>query len=514
MKSNPLASLTAAVLLTALALPIRPLAEARQQSDEKEHIRYKLIDLGTLGGPQSFGDLGHGAGNINNRATAVGVADTSIADPNFPNFNPISFFPDPFIHHAFKTRDGTLVDLGALPGGNSSSVNFISENGLIAGQSLNGAIDPFTGWPAQNAVFWKDGEIINLGTLGGFESAAIGVNSRSQVVGFSGNAVGDPLSFPFGFGTETRAFLWDAKDGMQDLGTLGGPDGFAQFINERGQVAGFSYTSFSPNTSGIPTVDPFLWRHGKMIDLGTLGGTFGTPNGLNNRGQVVGLSGLAGDQTSHPFLWPAEDGQMRDLGTLGGSFGQAESINDAGEVVGTTLTNGDLALHAFSWKQGVMTDLGTAGGFDCSDAHAINSKGQIVGDSFACAVIPPPPTSDHAFLWQDGHMIDLNVFVPPGSNLSLPDVDTINDRGEMFGSAALPNGDMHAFLLIPCKADEDGCVDSAEALAAVAPKTSAAINPGPTTSADARRMLREKVAGWRAQMVRLRRISALPASEN
>ena len=447
-------------------------AQMFAQEESKEHTRYKLIDLGTLGGPQSFGDLGHGAGNINNQGTAVGVADTSLSDPNFPNFNPISFFQNPFVYHAFKSKNGSLIDLGALPGANSSSVNFIAENGLVAGQSLNGAIDPFTGWPEQSAVLWKDGEIVNLGTLGGFESAATGVNSRGLVVGFAGNAISDPFSF-FGFGTETRAFLWDEKNGMQDLGTLGGPDGFALFINEHGQIAGFSYTNFTPNLSGIPTVDPFLWRHGTMMDLGTLGGTIGTPNGLNNRGQVVGQSNLAGDLTAHPFLWPGEDGKMRDLGTLGGSFGKAEAANDAGEVVGTALTTGDLALHAFFWKRGVMTDLETVGGFDCSDAHAINSRGQVVGDSFACAVIPPPPSSDHAFLWQDGHMIDLNVFVPSGSGLSLPDVETINDRGEMFGSAALPNGDMHAFLLIPCEEGEEGCVDSAEAPTTAADKNAA-----------------------------------------
>ena len=474
MNSSHPKQLIALTLLVALTAPLQLAAQGQQQSEKTEHVRYRLIDLGTLGGPQSFGDLGHGAGNINNGGTAAGVAETTTADPYFPNFNPISFFPDPFVHHAFKTKNGSLVDLGALPGTNSSSVNFISESGLVAGQSLNGATDPFTGWPEQDAVLWKDGKIITLGMLGGYESAAIGVNSRAQAVGFSGNAVPDPFSF-FGLGTETRAFLWDQENGMQDLGTLGGPDGFAQVINERGQIAGFSYTNFAPNSATtIPTVDPFLWQHGTMIDLGTLGGTIGTPSGINNQGQVVGLSGLAGDQTSHPFLWPGADGKMQDLGTLGGSFGMAEAINDAGEVVGTALTVGDSALHAFFWKDGMMIDLGTAGGFDCSDAHAINSKGQVVGDSFACAVIPPPPSSDNAFLWQDGHMIDLNVFVPPGSNLILPDVETINDRGEMFGSGVLPNGDMHAFLLIPCEMGEEGCVDSAEAATSV-PRSTASI---------------------------------------
>jgi probable HAF family extracellular repeat protein len=425
-----------------------PLAAGEKQNQQHHH--YKLLVLGTLGGPQSYGDPGHGAANINNAGFAVGVSDTSTPDPFYPNFNPgltnlIGSYP--YVYHAFVTRGGSPVDLGGLPGGTDSVVSSVSGDGLITGEALNGSIDPLTSYPEENAVLWRDGQIVNLGTFGGGESAAGRVNSRAQVAGIAANTVADPYSLA-GWATQTRTFLWDERSGMQDIGTLGGPDAFGGLINERGQIAGFSYTS-------TMAVDPFLWEKGQMIDLGTLGGTSGGPADLNNKGQVAGTSNLVGDVDFHPFLWTAP-GPMRDLGTLGGATGLANAINDAGEVIGYADT--PASTHAYIWKNGKMTDLGTLTGDCFSGAFGINSRTQVVGQSITCDF-----TGFRAFLWENGSMIDLNVFVPSGSNLTLTDVETINDRGEMFGEAVLADGSSRAFLLIPCEEGTDGCIDVAEA---------------------------------------------------
>ena len=453
----------ARTLLPALFLTPQLSAQDNQDRQKQQH-HYKLINLGTLGGPQSYSFFGD-AQSLNNRGMAVGQSDTTIPDPNYPNFNPYigNGNPDPFIQHAFIGENGVLTDLGALPGVNGSSVGWINRRGMTAGASTNSTIDPITGWPEEIAVLWKDGHIINLGTLGGNESQADAVNNKGQVAGFAANAVPDsfpsPLGLP-GFGTQQRAFLWE-NGVMRDLGTLGGPDAVALLLNERGEVAGESYTSSIPNpVTGIPPVDPFLWESGEMLDLGSFGGTFcilGCVNWLNNRGQVAGSSNLPGDTTAHPFLWSKTEG-LEDLGTLGGTFGSAFWVNESGEVVGASTNQNDQEALAFLWKDGVMTNLGTLAGDRCSSAENINSRGQIVGSSDSSPQCSFFHADTHAFLWENGGpMIDLNIFVPRGSELKLFEAGYVNERGEILVLGLLPNGDSRTALLVPCERDDDGC---------------------------------------------------------
>jgi len=261
MKSRILTCITTITSFAALAATTR--LAAQEQQKNKQQPRYELIDIGTFGGPDSFVPAWQQI--VNGRGTLVGQADTPTPDPYSPN----CFNNDCYVSHAFQWQRGVLTDLGTLPGGYSSTAGWITAGGLIIGGAQNGLVDPLTGGPEARAVLWENGSIIDLGTLGGNESASIGANDRGQVIGVASNAIPDPFSF-FG-ATQARAFLW-ADGKMRDLGTLGGPDAFGQYVNDRGQVTGFSYTSYTPNpSSGVPTVDPFLWENGKMLDLGSLG---------------------------------------------------------------------------------------------------------------------------------------------------------------------------------------------------------------------------------------------------
>src|SRR6266849_1484229 len=319
-----------AMTLLAVALPNTVTAQ--------KHHQYKVVDLGTLGGPNSgvptvFYEINGTAGAraISNQGTVTGTADTSTPDP-------LCYFDDCFYQGAFQWQNGVLTNLGALPGGPGSYVNWISDNGLIAGFSENGETDPLIGLPEFHAVLWQGGQITDLSTLpGGNVSVAWAVNNGGRVVGLSTNGTPDPYSYVYfqifgsSSGTQTRAFLWDKQNGMQDLGTLGGPDAWAGLVNERGQVAGISYTNSTANANNgncganVPAQDPFFWEKDTgMIDIGTFGGTCGITNALNNRGQVAGQSYLTGNMTAHAFLWDkGGHPQLKDLGTLGGDNASA-----------------------------------------------------------------------------------------------------------------------------------------------------------------------------------------------
>ena len=475
MNSKKWTRFIALALLAVLAVTL-PLAGQDTQDRIHKHHHYQLFDMGTLGGPTSF-PPNQGILDINSRGLAIAEAETLIPDPYFPNcLQP----PDCLVNHAITWQNGVQTDLGSLPGLNNSFPFWSNSQGTVVGISENSLIDPLTGYPEIIAVQWKHGKIFDLGTLGGNVSLAGAVNNQGQVAGLALNTIPDSYAtplvpVPFPLATQSRAVLWQGGI-IQDLGTLGsGNDAAAFFVNNRGQVAGVSYTNTTPNpTTGIPTIDPFFWENGKMVDIGTLGGTIGYPNWMNNRGQVAGVSYTAGDQAYHAFLWDQhQNPPLTDLGTLGGIYSSANWINDAGEVVGWATTPSDQTSQAFLWKNGVMTDLGTVDSDLCSQAYSINSQGQIVGGSYIdCG------QDTHGFLSENGGpMVDLQTLIPPGSRVTVLYATDINDRGEIVASGVLSNGDGRSVVLIPCDEQHhgvEGCdyslVDAAAAAKSPAPR--------------------------------------------
>lgn len=228
-----------------------------------------------------------------------------------------------------------------------------------------------------------------------------------------------------------------------DLGTLGGDSSSAIGVNNAGQVIGWANGNGNPNYGD----HAFLYSGGVMTDLGALNDNSYTSRGLglSNSGLVTGFSYLDGSNSSrHAFLY---NGSMTDLGALTTTSGPARNVsmgydvNDSGQVAGWSYTDTG-GEHAIVSSGGVMTDLGTLSGY-ASTAYSINNAGQAVG--YFTYNKSGGGTGYSAFLYSDGTVSDLNGFS------GVPDSDSrafgINDAGLVTGWAYFPgNGSAHAFV--------------------------------------------------------------------
>jgi uncharacterized membrane protein len=88
----------------------------------------------------------------------------------------------------------------------------LNAKGVGAGASETGIIDPFTSWPAEHAVLFRNGHVLDLGTLpGGYESQAVGIDDRGQLAGFASNAIPDQFASAFfgpGWTTQVHSLIW------------------------------------------------------------------------------------------------------------------------------------------------------------------------------------------------------------------------------------------------------------------------------------------------------------------
>jgi probable HAF family extracellular repeat protein len=120
-----------------------------------------------------------------------------------------------------------------------------------------------------------------------------------------------------------------------------------------------------------------------MHDLGTLGGAnvLSIGNSINGAGQITGESQISVIQPNASSRALLYDGAvMRSLGTLGGDFSAGLGINDAGAIVGYSTTAGNAAEHAILYRNATMVDLNNlipAGSVTLLYATGINGKGQI-----------------------------------------------------------------------------------------------------------------------------------------
>lgn len=319
----------------------------------------------------------------------------------------------------------TLVDLGTLPEHGVSYATAINNRGEVAGISMD-----TTGLHAVRSFYYTPGQgMVDLGVMSESDMVlAHDLNNRGQVTGTILRLEG-----------AERAFVWE--DGTFELiePAPGGSYTRASAINNRGQVVGGA--NFAPNED----THAFLYDNGQILDLGTLqGGTFSLATDINRRGDVAGIADNGAGEVM-AVIWEA-GGEMIDIGSMLEVDNFVPfALGPMGQLAGWSPTE-DRAYFVDEKQQ--LVELGTLQGDQGSSwAFGMNRDNQVVGGSTIAN------GDSHAFIWEDGQMVDLNDRLLMGAEMELIDAVSINNRGQIVGVGRMGDEE-RAFLLTPTQAAE------------------------------------------------------------
>jgi probable HAF family extracellular repeat protein len=209
-----------------------------------------IEDLGTLGGPSSFGY------GINHSGQVSGWSYVSLT---------------PFVTRGFVATPGqSLQNLGTFSGATSASsfAGRINDAGQVAGhaETSNGRWHAFRYVPGIG--------LQDLGTAFSDNSFASDINDAGQVVGRVISPAGE------------HAFRYTDGVGMQDLHALGTTSG-AVGLNGRGDVVGYFYSSGRPSGAFLYTDADGMVDLNSRIDPAS-GWVLSAAFGINAAGEIVG----------------------------------------------------------------------------------------------------------------------------------------------------------------------------------------------------------------------------------
>jgi probable HAF family extracellular repeat protein len=276
------------------------------------------IDIGSLGGQT-------------NAACAINGSDQVAGYSQDANGNLGAFI---------YTKDSGIKAVGSLDGGVSSEAFGINNSGQAVGDSQNATDDHRPVLFGNSGV--KDLNVCVAQNSNAFRTA-YAINDAGQVAGRTDTDQGAIHAFVVG----------SANGDLKDIGTLGGTNSEALAINKSGEVAGDAETA-----NGTPHA--FLYRKGSTRDLGTLAGldTASFARSINDEGEVVGDSESADQKRAFVY----RNGQMSELDKLatnlaGSGFASldvAYGINNRGWIAGygTTPDGRTIAFLAVPEGQG------------------------------------------------------------------------------------------------------------------------------------------------------------------
>jgi probable HAF family extracellular repeat protein len=269
-----------------------------------------------------------------------------------------------------------------------------------------------------HAVVWAaDGTFQDLGTLGGDNSYALGINNHGVVVGYS--YLADNVTF--------HAFLWSPTKGMTDIGATlqKGQKTWGVGINDHDTAA---VTGFLSDGSAVPAAFHLqhFWSHLSPGDsLASLNRSYG----INDNDQVTGQLLISGFKTG--FLWDVFTGSVTFVPSLGGGNSIGVAVNNLGHITGAA-DIGFSNYDALFWSaDGGSRDIGFLNGSGFTAGGGINDNDEVVGYNLPALA---------GFYWSDATgMVPLRSL---GGSVSA--AFSINGRGAIAGESSLPDGTIHA----------------------------------------------------------------------
>jgi probable HAF family extracellular repeat protein len=204
--------------------------------------------------------------------------------------------------------------------------------------------------------------------------------------------------------------------------------------NNAGSFAGTGFVSYSggatgnmvvvftsdPHTVAYNSYSPYAWAqqgnpsNGYLNTIGTIssqhyGSFYGSVSGINDHNVLAATEGI--------YVNSSVPGNNVTL------------TNQTPHLIGS---NGDVSLGSLGGTNGV--------------ANALNNSNDVVGWSQLAS------GAQHAFLYSNGTMQDLNSLIPPGSGVSLVSAVGIDSAGEIVAFGTNASGQMHEYFVAPSEA--------------------------------------------------------------